>query len=154
MLRYTYFVLLLSMLSMTGCDSRSFYRDIDGKPHGTGVETFRYSNGAKRVEAWFKNGRPDVTRWYKPDGQLIAETRWIDGRGIGYVLRDDGSIRIKGEVVNEVLHGRAWIYDEKGTLVKETTYRRGHEVEGKEPQVSPTTASPSSLPNTRSTRGR
>lgn len=125
-------VLCFAVLTVAASCRRKFHRDDQGRPHGTGTEIFKYSNGAVRVVSEFRRGELIRTTWYKPDGTVVATTDWIDGRGFGYHLRDDGSVLAKAEVVDEVFHGKVIYFHPGGTVERIAKFERGAEISGTE----------------------
>lgn len=57
-------IVLVTLCSLAvlipGCE-RSFHRDDQGRPHGTGTEMFRYPDGSIRVMSEFKKGSDALT---------------------------------------------------------------------------------------------
>lgn len=78
----------------------------DGSYWGTGLVHYRYPSGRIKLEEKYLAGRLRLSRWYRPDGTLIAETEWNHGDGVGYFLRDDGTVRQMMEFKGERAHGR------------------------------------------------
>lgn len=117
-------------LFLTGHMPDTLYRDENGLMHGTGWERYHYASGAVKLEEYYTMGRLDISRWLHPDGSVVAETHWRDGVGVGYSLREDGSIRVAIEYQNYLAHGRAVYYNEDGvTIDRVTEFREGKEVE-------------------------
>jgi antitoxin component YwqK of YwqJK toxin-antitoxin module len=118
---------LCLQLLLPGCEP-TFRRNDQGRPVGTGKEIFRYPDGAVRVTAEFKRGKPIRTTWYDRGGKVIATTEWVDGKGTSYLLRDDGSVLAKGDAVNERFHGMVTFYNPDGTIDRQAQYVDGKEV--------------------------
>jgi antitoxin component YwqK of YwqJK toxin-antitoxin module len=114
----------------------TFYRDQRGFPHGTGTERFFYRSGAVMEETWNVAGVPRQTTWYRPDGSVVASSKFsMETGGVGYYLREDGSIRMKVHYIFRpsdrlfIADGEATHYDEQGQVVKVVQYRDGTPVE-------------------------
>lgn len=88
--------------------------DENGFPHGTGWQRSHYKSGALKLEEYYVAGQLELSRWFRPDGSLVAETDWQDECGVGYYLREDGSIKCRMEYVNGYADGTAVYYDEEG----------------------------------------
>ena len=70
--------------------------DGDGFPHGTGKAEHYYDSGALQSEEWYRAGILTAATWYRPDGTEIATSHFDkEIGGVGYYLREDGSIRCK-----------------------------------------------------------
>ena len=69
------------------------------------------------------------SRWFKPDGTLVGETKWVDGTGEGLYLREDGSIRTRVKYVKGVAEGEATEYDEAGNAARIVPYHGGRRVD-------------------------
>jgi len=89
----------------------------DGSYFGTGTAIHRYTNGAVSLEDYFRAGKLKHSKWYKPDGSVVAETSWNDEKKFGYSLRQDGTIRVKMPYLGERAHGTAIYYKEDGVTV-------------------------------------
>ncbi len=113
------FVLLLAALALyqSGYMPGSIRQDSHGFMHGTGWWTYYYDSGPVILEEHYVAGRLRLSRWFRPDGSLVAETRWWNGHGVGYSLREDGTIRCKMEYRNELAHGPAVYYQDDGITV-------------------------------------
>ena len=107
----------------------TLYFDKQGIPHGTGDKKYFYESDALKLHEYYHNGKVSKSIWYKPDGTIVATTNWENGSGVGYYLRDNGSIRIKMQYINGVAHGQATCYSEDGTVEKYVKFRNGVEVE-------------------------
>jgi len=82
-----------------------------------------------KLEEHYLAGRLRLSRWFRADGSLIAETHWHSGNGVGYFLRDDGSVRTKMEFRNEKAHGPAIHYEDDGVTVDHVAqFRNGQKV--------------------------
>ena len=117
-------------LLVTGYMPGTIRRDSRGFMHGTGWWRYHYVSGALKLEEHYVAGRLSLSRWFRPDGSMIAETHWRGGDGIGYFLRDDGSVRSKMEFRNEKAHGQAVYYKDDGVTVDyEAEFRDGQKME-------------------------
>lgn len=106
----------------------TLYFDDSGFAHGSGRKAYYYTTGALKLEEFYTAGQLQKSRWYRPDGALLHETKWIAGSGIGYNLREDGTIKAKIEFVNGLAHGDAIYYDELGKIERVAKYREGVQV--------------------------
>ena len=106
----------------------TLYFDKNGEPHGTGIRKYFYTAGALKLKEHYLNGKLSKSIWFKPDGSIVATTDWESESGIGYYLRDDGSIRVKMEYVNGVAHGQATYYRDDGSVERYVEFRNGVEV--------------------------
>jgi hypothetical protein len=70
----------------------------NGKMHGTGTWVHHYESGDVMLQEEYLAGKLRFSRWFRPDGHLIAETKWRRGRGTNYVLRENGTIAQKLEL--------------------------------------------------------
>ena len=107
----------------------TFHQDKDGFPHGTGVAEYSYDAGPLKLKERYLAGKLIKSIWYRPDGTVIAATKWENASGTGYYLREDGSVKTRMEYVNGVAHGTATYYREDGTIEKEVEYYQGQPVE-------------------------
>ena len=72
----------------------TFYKTPNGFPRGTGTTEYEYGNGALMLREWYYRGLIYKSTWFKPDGTEIAtETYDRKNGGVGYYLRQDGTIR-------------------------------------------------------------
>lgn len=117
----------LVLLSTLGCD-RSLTFDAQGVAHGTGEKVYNYKSGTAKLREEYVDGKLIRSRWFKPDGALIQETKWADGTGEGIYLREDGSIRTRMQYVRGIAEGEAKEYDEAGNVTKVMRYRGGQRV--------------------------
>jgi hypothetical protein len=128
-------LLLLGALALclSGYMPGTIRRDRSGFMHGTGKWLYRYDSGPVMLEEHYLAGRLRFSKWFRPDGSLVAETRWRDGNGVGYYLRQDGTVRTKMEYRDERAHGQAIHYKEGGlTVDHRDEYRDGHKIETNE----------------------
>ncbi|QDS95117.1 hypothetical protein FF011L_39040 [Roseimaritima multifibrata] len=74
----------------------TYHKNEHGFPQGTGQAEYHYDNGALMMREWYFRGLVYRTTWFMPDGREIA-TETYDKRngGVGYYLRQDGTIRSK-----------------------------------------------------------
>lgn len=78
----------------------TFHRDERGFPHGTGQGKFYYEDGSLMIREWYFRGLLYKATWYEPDGSEIAtETYSKSDGGVGYFLRQDGTIKSRYEFV-------------------------------------------------------
>lgn len=127
----TLFVVLLgtAWLYIRGYAPGSIRQQPNGEYFGTGEVVYRYANGAVKVSDRYLAGKLQRSIWHRPDGSMIAETRWGPGENVGYYLRDDGTIRVKMRYRGEVAHGKALYFKEDGVTVdREQEFREGKEV--------------------------
>lgn len=74
----------------------TYYIDEKGFPHGTGTAEYTYDDGSLMIRERYFRGLCYRSTWFKPDGTEIAtETYDKKSGGIGYYLRQDGSIKCK-----------------------------------------------------------
>ena len=111
----------------------TFGRDASGFPHGTGTETYRYKSGAVKLVEDYRRGSLVRSVWYRPDRTVVATTDWVDESGVGYYLREDGSVRSHMTYVRGIAEGAATYYDEAGNIVGEAVFKDGSRISGYEP---------------------
>jgi hypothetical protein len=100
----------------------TYHKNEHGFPRGTGQAEYRYDNGALMMREWYFRGLIYRTTWFTPGGREIA-TETCDKRngGVGYYLRQDGTIRSKytyGYMPELNVYGNAEFplsYDKSGT---------------------------------------
>lgn len=110
----------------------TYYEDASGHPHGSGKRFYYYNSGQLRLVESYSAGALTCQTWYAPNGTLIASSKFSkkDG-GIGYSLRQDGSIRTRvpfyySAVRREyVAHGTAFVYASDGTVAQTIEFRDG-----------------------------
>lgn len=74
----------------------TYHKNENGFPRGTGVAEYRYDNGSLMLREWYYRGLIYRSTWFTPDGREIAtETFTKASGGVGYYLRQDGTIRSK-----------------------------------------------------------
>ena len=74
----------------------TYYKPANGFPRGTGVAEYHYDDGSIMIREWYYRGRIYQATWFTPDGlELVTETFDKDTGGVGYYLRQDGTIRRK-----------------------------------------------------------
>jgi antitoxin component YwqK of YwqJK toxin-antitoxin module len=110
-------------------------RDGNGFAHGTGTERFFYASGPIREEDDYRNGVAVRSRWYRPDGSLVASSEFdVQNGGLGYFLREDGSVR---ETVHYrysthnrqyLADGVATFYNPDGSINRTSEFRGGIEL--------------------------
>jgi antitoxin component YwqK of YwqJK toxin-antitoxin module len=99
----------------------------NGSFFGTGTAVYRYKTGAIAREDYYRAGRLKHSKWYKPDGSVVAETSWNGGTNVGYYLREDGTIRVRMSFLGERAHGPAIYYKEDGSTIDHVEeFRDGH----------------------------
>ena len=125
----------LVLLSVLGCE-RALTFDAQGVAHGTGEKVYNYKSGAPQLREEYVDGTLVRSRWFKPDGTLIQETKWANGTGEGIYLREDGSIRKRMQYVKGIAEGEAKEYDEIGNVTKVMQYRGGQPVTESEPPAT------------------
>jgi hypothetical protein len=96
---------------------------------GSGWAYYHYPSGRVKLREWHFGSELIESTWFRPDGTTFAHTEWDSGMGVGYYLRDDGSVRTKMTYVEGVAHGPAEEYDEKGRLVAVKWYEHGRLVD-------------------------
>jgi antitoxin component YwqK of YwqJK toxin-antitoxin module len=128
-------LLAVVLLCSFGCD-RPLTFDAQGVAHGTGEKVYNYKTGTTKLREEYVDGKLVRSRWFRPDGTQVQETKWINGTGEGIYLREDGSIRMRMQYVNGVAEGEAKEYDEAGNVVKLVQYRGGQRVSEGEPPAT------------------
>lgn len=106
----------------------TYHKDCNGFPHGTGQAEYFYNDGSLMIREWYFRGLIYKSTWFKPDGTEIATER-CDKRsgGIGYYLRQDGTIKSKytykysPEDGLYISAGSPVYYDRKGNPVSGAT---------------------------------
>ena len=74
----------------------TYHKNASGFPQGTGVAEYRYDSGALMIREWYFRGLIYRTTWFTPEGNEIATENFDrHNGGIGYYLRQDGTIRSK-----------------------------------------------------------
>jgi hypothetical protein len=106
----------------------TYHKNEHGFPRGTGVAEYRYDNGSLMIREWYFRGLLYRSTWFTPAGQELAtETYDKATGGVGYYLRQDGTIRSKYtyEYMPELnVYGNAGnplYYDANGTPVPDAT---------------------------------
>jgi hypothetical protein len=107
--------------------------DANGFIHGTGERIYRYKSGPIQLREDYEDGTLVRSRWYRPEGPLIQETKWVNGTGDGIYLREDGTIRVHQHYVNGVAEGETMDYDEKGNVTGVRQFHKGQPVESRKP---------------------
>ncbi len=120
-------VAVSALLCTFGCEPALTF-DAQGVAHGTGERVYRYASGHLRLSEEYRDGKLVRSRWFKPDGRIVHETRWVDGTGEGIYVREDGSIRARLRYVNGVAEGEAVEYDDAGNITKLVRYRGGQRI--------------------------
>jgi antitoxin component YwqK of YwqJK toxin-antitoxin module len=120
-------IIVLVLFFALGCD-RPLTFDAQGIAHGTGEKVYNYKTGAPKLREEYVDGKLVRSRWFRPDGALIQQTKWADGSGEGIYLREDGSIRTRMQYVGGIAEGETKEYDETGNVTKVIQYRNGQPV--------------------------
>ena len=113
------------LLATVGCDRSLTFDCRKAFAHGTGEKLYHYRSGGPKLREEYVDGELVRSRWFKPDGALVHETKWADGTGEGIHLREDGSIRTRMRYVKGTAEGEAKEYDEAGIVTKVVQYRGG-----------------------------
>jgi antitoxin component YwqK of YwqJK toxin-antitoxin module len=116
---------VILLLALAACESE-LYQDETGVFHGTGSKIYAYDSGATMRVDQYASGKLAKSTWYKPDGEVIAETIWGDEeKGFDYRLNEKGMVISKAQVLGNLYHGNCWHYDEHGTVTKVVKYVEG-----------------------------
>jgi antitoxin component YwqK of YwqJK toxin-antitoxin module len=126
---------VVALLFSPGCE-RSLTFDAQGVAHGTGERVHSYKSGAVQLREGYVDGKLVLSRWFKPDGTLVQETKWNNGNGEAIHLREDGSIRTRMQYVAGVAEGEAREYDASGNVTKVVQYRGGQRVSESDPPAT------------------
>jgi len=74
----------------------TYRKNENGFARGTGVDEYRYDSGVLMIREWYYRGLIYRSTWFTPEGNEIAtETYDKATGGVGYYLRQDGTIRSK-----------------------------------------------------------
>ena len=74
----------------------TYYRNENGFPRGTGVAEWHYDDGTLMIREWYYRGLIYQSTWFTPDGREVATEQYDKSSGgVGYYLRQDGTIRSK-----------------------------------------------------------
>ena len=110
----------------------TYYRDAKGFPHGTGTESYDYDNGQLMLKEWYHDGLLYRSTWYHPDGTVIATEECDKSTGgVGYYLRQDGTIKSKYTYTYSpsdqmyIADGEATFYRVDGTVEEVVNYSEG-----------------------------
>lgn len=117
-LRSALSLILLAVLisGITGC----------GGGGQSGQAVAQYPTGQTRRVDTLSGGKKTNSRWYTPSGELIFETHWSPmGDGLDYSLYPDGNLHEKITMKNNVRHGTAWTYDQKGNCTSTDKFLNG-----------------------------
>lgn len=110
---------------------------------GTGTYEWPYPDGKPmRIDEVYR-GRETRSRWFDRQGTLVGETTWVDGTGIAYFLRTDGTIKRKVTCKEALAHGTSWYFATDGTLQGTAEFREGQYQSGFQPQAGNEAQSPS-----------
>ena len=127
-------VLVLSVWASWDYLPGTFRHDANGFPHGTGVARYFYSTGELQIEERYCNGLITSTTWYRRDKSVIDSCTYDRERGgVGYYLRDDGTIKVKMQYKyspsarDYVADGVAEYYNPDGSVSRTVVFRDGHE---------------------------
>jgi hypothetical protein len=128
LLAVAFIALILCAITYWDAIPGTYYRDGNGFPHGTGQAECLYDDGSLMIREWYSRGLIYKATWFKPDGTEIAtETYDKASGGIGYYLRQDGSIKSKYTYEyspDDQLYVSAGVpvyYDRKGNPVPDAT---------------------------------
>ena len=113
----------------------TYYRDTSGFPHGTGSTTYQYDSGQLMLREWYSGGLIYRSTWYRPDGTEIATEDYSkQSGGVGYYLRQDGTIKSKYTYAyspddnSYFADGEVTEYNADGTVAKMLQYKDGSDV--------------------------
>jgi antitoxin component YwqK of YwqJK toxin-antitoxin module len=113
----------------------TFYFDANGLPQGTGTTTYDYDSGQLMLKERYFGGLIYRATWYRPDGTEIATEEFNRKTGgIGYYLRQDGSIKSKCTYTYSpsdhmyVANGDVTFYNADGSIERTVRYEDGREV--------------------------
>ncbi len=120
----------LALWALSGQMPGTLYFDQSGAPHGTGTQRAFYGSGKLKLEDRFFAGELVEETWYKPDGTVLANEKFVSGCGVGYYLRDDGSIRVKMTYVDGISEGTATYFSTNGEVTHTAEFVRGQKVGG------------------------
>ena len=88
--------LLLGLVCSWDAIPGTFHKTPNGFPRGTGTTEYKYDSGALMLREWYYRGLIYKSTWFKPDGtELATETYNKKTGGVGYFLRQDGTIHTK-----------------------------------------------------------
>lgn len=112
-------LLLVSLASVTvaGC-----------KPPAPQLKTYHYKTGQTKLVEVIENGRPTVSTWYLPSGELFRQTAWQGtGTGTGYYLDEQGRVTAEIPYVDGLAHGIAieFAYTDTTAQARFIRYTRG-----------------------------
>ncbi|NOX58637.1 MAG: hypothetical protein GXP29_07235 [Planctomycetes bacterium] len=124
-------IVVVVFWALSGTMPGTLYFDSSGMAHGTGTRTYFYSSGGIKLEDRFIAGKLVEETWYKPDGSVLANEKFINGDGVGFYLRDDGSIRVKMTYVNGIAEGPATYFSTNGDVSQTVMFVGGQKVGGK-----------------------
>ena len=79
------------------------------------------------------DGNVIESTWFHPDGSILAKTKWMDGSGVGFYLRDDGSVRAKLQYQKGLANGPATYFADDGSILRVAMFRNGREVASDSP---------------------
>lgn len=113
----------------------TYYRDARGYPHGTGTQIYNYDSGEVMLREWYRGGLAYRSTWYRPDGTEVATEEYDkQSGGVGYYLRQDGSIKRKFTYIYSptdhayLADGEAKYYLPDGTIEKTVQFEDGVKV--------------------------
>lgn len=105
----------------------TFYKTPNGFPRGTGTTEYHYDDGALMLREWYYRGLIYKSTWFAPDGvELATESFDKQTGGVGYYLRQDGTIRSKHSyeyVADDNVYGSVGViyYDQSGQPVPDAS---------------------------------
>lgn len=122
-------VLLLALVgcSSTGPEPMSF--DASELPNGTGEREYKYESGPVMLRETYQAGQLVTSRWYKPNGELVQQTDWVNGSGEGLYLREDGSVHVRMKFENGLANGPAVYYNQSGGIANIVFFENGQPAE-------------------------
>ena len=106
---------------------------INGHPEG---ESWIYfPTGAKRSVMIYKGGVPAELRKWHPNGKLMAEGVYLNGKRTGEWKEygENGKLLESSHYQEGILHGEQLFYDVQGKLTRTQRYEHGYPAEGKIP---------------------
>lgn len=115
----------------------TYYVDENGRTHGTGSESHYYKNGRLLARESFVAGILAKCTYYRPDGTVAARSIYDkEEGGIGYRLREDGTIRTRTPYIWDsqakefLAHGEEVYFDADGAVLKVIEFVNGAKIPG------------------------
>lgn len=109
--------------------SRPLYVDAHGQVHGTGLKRYFYRNGAVKLEEQYKMGDLLLSRWFRPDGKVIATTHWKNGDGLMIGLDEEGQIKARIPIRAGKAEGWGDYYGVDGKVEKRVKFAGGVKID-------------------------